>query len=262
MCQLYAKGFEKARLIDKDTVSYYQTTESAVFEKIDAERATSEVALVNMENGEVVYGEAAFTTILSHENKWLKAFFQNTLVSWVIRRLYRFISFNRHVITGPKIIEGSRDCAPEINGFYRWFYIVAVALTTGLILNNFTIQLFQELGWVHDGWREYAICFGQIIWQGGLIAHMSRQKRLDYLGNMSTVSLIGGLLLVPTLIWNHWVDLSAYFLILNFMIVVGIMLYLHFRRTSKLNLPVMVTLSWMLYRMIWLIVILSTIFIK
>lgn len=261
MCQLYAKGFEKVRLIDKDTVSYYQTSEAQVFEKIDAERATSEVALVNMENGEVVYGEAAFTTILSQNNKWLKTFFQNALVAGMIRQLYRFISLNRHVITGPRIIEGSRDCTPEINGFYRWFYIIIVAMTTGLILNHFATSLFQELGWIHYGWREYAICFGQIIWQGGLLSKMSRQKRLDYLGNMSTVSLVGAFLLVPTIMLDQWIDLSASFLIVNFLFVVGIMLFMHLRRTLKLNLPVAVTLSWMLYRVIWLAVILSIAFI-
>jgi hypothetical protein len=116
----------------------------------------------------------------------------------------------------------------------------------------------EEIGWSHYWWREFIICFVQIVWQGMSLYKHSQKKRLDYLGNMSTISLIGALLLAPLLILNGFIDLSAFVLIGYFMVVVSIMLVLHIRRSSQLDLPLTTTVSWVLYRTVCLSIIIIT----
>jgi hypothetical protein len=256
MCKIYARGFEKIKLIDDKTVTYYQEAEPETFDKIDAKRAMNEVALVNTENGDVVYGAKAFTTILSQNRKWLNVFFDWGPIRWFIQQLYWFISYNRHVMAGPRELNASRACIPETKASYRWLYILSVALITGLILNQFSYLLADAFGVSHNNWREYLICFGQIGWQFTLLSIIRPGKKLDYLGNMSTVSFIGAILLLPVILLSQVITLNGFVLGSIFMLVVSYMLSMHYQRTKKMQLPITITAYWLLYRVGWLIVIL------
>jgi len=81
-----------------------------------------------------------------------------------------------------------------------------VALFTGWILNSYIFHINTAFNLAHSPWRELAVCIGQVLWQGAAIYFIFREKFWDYLGNMSTVSLIGGLLLLPVLLRGSWLN--------------------------------------------------------
>ena len=80
--------------------------------------------------------------------------------------------------------------------------------------------------------RELAVCLGQIFWQTLFLKWYLKDKIWDYLGNMMTVSLIGTLLLIPTILTN----LVPVFYLIYFGFVVFIMLLEHLSRFMILKL--------------------------
>ena len=142
---------------------------------------------------------------------------------------------------------GLRDCTPPVHQTYRWLYILLVALFTGLVLNRYAALVATE--WVSAQFlREYAVCFGQVLWQGAAILAIAPRKSLIYLGNMSTVSLGGAIVLLPTLLLTAWVSVSPLVLLGYFALVVSCMLLEHLRRCRLLGLPLAMTGSWVVFR--------------
>ncbi len=260
MCNIYGKCFSEIGLIDKNTISPYQTIHDFYANQIDMERAKNEIALLDTETATTHYGIDAMIEILAHHSTLFKKFLYSQLIYAFLLRLYRFISYNRKVIYPTLKNENLRDCTPEVNTKYRWFYIIFVAIFTGLVLNQFAFHLNARLGWEHTWVREFLICFGQIGWQLVAISFFKKNKRLDYLGNMSTVSMIGGILLLPVILVNYYFPISLIGLTSMFGIVVSIMLVEHIRRCKLLDVPFAMTISWVGFRTVVLGIILIKMF--
>lgn len=259
MCSIYGKCFKYTKMVDENTISSYQEVEEEIFNQIDTDRAKSEIALVNHENGQTVYGIDAFITIFEAKSSVLGKILRWFPIYFILKKLYRFISFNRQVITGPKPSGSERDCSPPVHFGYRIIYMLLGAVFTGFILNKFSMHLNQELGLIHQHWREFAICFGQIFWQLIALQFINKSKQLEYIGNMTTISIIGGLLLIPFMMMNHFFDFNAFIMLTAFGLVVTFMLVLHLKRCKNLGLPLLTSISWVAYRSLILCLILISI---
>lgn len=258
MCRAYGRAFVKYRLVDAETISYYQTLTDALSMRIDTERARNEIALYNTETGSTKYGVDAFISILAHDKPALRSFLNLAMVYAFLLYIYKFISYNRKVIY-PIDSRIACTCDPDLNVTYRLFYITFVAIFTGLVLNSFTSYIDLAFGLPHNPWRELWMCIGQVVWQGTAIYVISREKTWEYLGNMSTVSLIGGLLLLPILALNYFLGLHHFVLLAAFAAIVLFMLLEHIRRCKLLGVPLKLTASWILFRCVVLTIILLNI---
>jgi len=88
---------------------------------------------------------------------------------------------------------------------------------------------------------------------------LNKKKLMDYLGNMMTVSMIGGILLLPALLIHRlFPAMPAAFFPAWFIVVVGIMLLEHMRRTKLLGLNIIPSATWILYRLLVLALILAS----
>lgn len=257
MCKIYGNCFTKIGLVDGDTVAPYQTISQNHTAHIDMERAKNEIALLDTTTSTTQYGIDAMIEIVAHRSTFLKSILRSTIVYAFLLRLYRFISYNRKVIYPTATTPSSaRDCTPDLNKKYRWIYIVVVAMLTGLILNQYVFYLNAILGWEHNWMREFYICFGQVAWQIIAIRFFNKKKTLEYLGNMSTVSMIGGILLLPVLLFHYFFTLPLVGLLGAFTAVVGIMFFEHIRRCKLLDISLGMTASWVSYRTVVLAIIL------
>ena len=258
MCAAYGAGFTKFGMVDAQTVHPYQQVNEAVAHQIDMDRARSEIGLFDATTAQTIYGVDAMIAIVAHGAPWLKRLLHRRWLYVPLRILYRFISYNRKVIYPAAPQPGLRDCTPPPHRTYRWLYISLVALFTGLVLNRYAALMAAEWGLVPNPWREYAVCFGQILWQGAVILAVDPRKSLAYLGNMSTVSLGGAILLLPALLLSAWISISPLVLLGYFALVVGFMLLEHLRRCRLLGLPLAMTGSWVVFRTVFLGLILIT----
>lgn len=250
MCKIYGGAFIKFGIMDKDSITPYQVFDMSMANNIDMERATSEIALVDTKSGVVTYGIDSMIKIITHGNARFRKLLQVSFIYRILRIVYSFISFNRKVIYIVKNSEKKRACNPPLHKAYRWTYIIFVAIVTALILNRFTDELFTQLNLVNNPYREFAVCFGQIIWQGTAIILINKNKFYDYLGNMSTVSLIGGLLLLPLLWTTSLIVVPIWLLMGYFGLVVSLMLAEHIRRCKLMGISLWATFSWVFYRVV------------
>jgi len=260
MCQLYGKGFEKLQLIDSETVTPYQNAAEQYCWSVNLDRAKSEIAFIDLHTSETVYGIDAFIEIIGDKSQWLSRFLNFAPIHFVLSKLYRFISFNRKVIAYTSKPTQGLSCEPAVHKGYRWAYIITTAIFTGFILSIFGSKVSASLGFGYSPFLEYAICFGQIAWQGIAVGTAHHGKTLEYLGNMSSVSFLGALLLIPVILISNLFSFGAFYLLISFGIVVLIMLQSHLSRCQRLGISKWATASWIGYRLLVLaaIILIST----
>jgi hypothetical protein len=141
-------------------------------------------------------------------------------------------------------------------GFKIAVMAICIAMTA-ITLNQYA-QLIQHLITIKYGWRfELCMIIGMLFFQYPFIYKKSRGLKLDYYFNMLLVSLIGSVLIFPLLALNFYSTYSDTFNLLYFFTVVLIMFFDHKRRVAALELPVVISYTWVLYRAIILIFILT-----
>jgi hypothetical protein len=252
MCRMYGKGFEKAGWVDKGTYSPYQNFVSSNASTIDLDKARNEIALLDTQNNEVRYGIDALKHIVTNRFPGLSLILSWKPVDFFLRKLYKFISFNRKVIAPSEAKEGVKACTPDLNVKYRLLYIAFVAILSSIVLYHYNQPINAAMDWQNHLGREFLICIGQIVWQTLFLNRLLKDKLLDYLGNMMTVSMIGTLLLLPMLLIK---DIWPFYYLVYFGIVVSFMLWEHLRRSKILQIGYYPTISWILYRVFALAII-------
>lgn len=270
LCSAYTNAFISSKILDKDGRVPYQQVGGSFCPGMDAERAKNEIALIDRVTGEVKYGYDSLVFVLGSRFSWIKKANEFRPVRWFMKRLYSFISYNRKVIIPPSRTQSDvrwyhlaspgktsprYDCTPSFNLKYRWAYIIFTWLITSIVLVNYS-RLFGGLIPATNFIREFLICGGQILFQFASVSLVMKVKRMDYLGNMMTVSLMGALLLLPALmIGNILSGIPVEVFLVYFMCVVGLMLYEHLRRMKILELGWWPSASWVLYRLLVLMTI-------
>jgi len=141
----------------------------------------------------------------------------------------------------------------------NWFKVTIIVISvafTAATLSRFA-NLINHLINLDYNWQfEFFVVLGMIIFQYPFIYKKWWSLKLNYYYNMLLVSLIGASLLWPLLILNQYSNFSDTFNLLYFFAVVMLMFFDHKRRVTKLQLPVFISYSWVLYRLIILIFIL------
>lgn len=241
MCNLYSKGFIAAGMLDQQGREAFTELGIETRKAIDFNRAKNEIALVNHDKNRVTYGLDSLLLIIGNSFPMLEKIARLKPLYLLFRKFYSFVSYNRKQIIPSKNNQGAEACNPDFNLKYRLTYIVFVAVLSGSILSLFS----EKLGLSRNFFREAGICIGQILWQTVFLKVYLKEKLWDYLGNMMTVSLIGSILLIPGVFLN----LNTILAFIYFGTVVTVMFLEHIRRCRILGLNLLPTLSWTLFRL-------------
>lgn len=254
MCYAYTKAFVKVGMLPNNGREAYQNMPVEICPIVNQQRAANEIALVNTETGEVTYGIQSLFKIIGNALPIFKPLFGFGPFIWIMSKVYAFVSYNRKVII-PAEIKGN-SLQPSFKIHYRIAYLALSWLATAYVLTSYAHLLtdFVPLG---SHYREYFICGGQMIFQGIIISFYKKEKLWDYLGNMMTISFMGSLLLIPVIIVAQHFDLNTILFILYFLMVAGLMLLEHIRRSKLLKLGWLMSITWIIYRLIVLGLILS-----
>lgn len=253
MCNIYSKGFTKSGMLDEDGREAFTEISCKNKSLIDFNRAKNEIALVNYSQNKVTYGLDSLLLIIGNSFPLLEKMARIQPLYWFFKKMYSFVSYNRKQIIPSKKDNTAQSCVPDFNLKYRLGYMAFVAIFSAYILSMFSGKLGMNL--TPNFFREFAVCLGQILWQTLFLKAYLKEKIWDYLGNMMTVSLIGTLLLIPALITSF----SPVFYLIYFGIVVFIMFLEHIRRCKILKLNYFPTISWILFRITALAIIILTI---
>lgn len=255
LCQVYTTGFIKAGMLDENGKKPFSNLSEDEKNYIDIKRASNEIALVDNINKTVIYGIDSLLKVIGNSFPWMERIGSIRPVKFVLKKLYSFISYNRKVIIPNKKKEKTIQCVPSFDYKYRILYIAFAILMTALTLYHFS-ELIPDLPKGNFS-RELILALGQIVFQSLFLMKLDKKVILNYAGNLMTVSLFGSLLLTPILILNQFFILPEIIILGWFGITVLVMFAEHFRRIKLLELPNYLCYTWVIYRIIALIIILN-----
>ena len=248
MCRAYTKAFVQTGMLDHNCRAAYQEAQHVLCPLLDRQRAANEIALVDLKSGEVTYGIRSLFKIFGNAWPLFKPLFAFSPFVWIMSKTYAFISYNRRVIIPPQSLISDNTIQPSFKLHYRIAYLLVTWLATGYILTAYA-HLLVGLVPLGNPFREYLICGAQIVFQGVVIYIFAKDKLWSYLGNMMTISCAGSLLLLVPLASSHCFTAGPVLFTCCFMAVAGLMLAEHIRRTQLLKLGWVMTVSWVLYRL-------------
>lgn len=257
LCNIYTSGFIKVKMLDENGRKSYASIIKEEQNYIDFNRAKNEIALVDTQNKKVFYGIDSLLKVIGTSFPWIEKIGNWKPINYGLKKVYKFISYNRKVIA-PSVIKNKNttECVPDFNVKYRMFYILFATFFTAIILFQYA-KMITLLPKANFG-REILLAIGQIGFQYLFIQKLDKQKQLNYIGNLVTVSVIGSLVLLPILLLNQFVIINEYLILGWFGLTVSIMILEHFRRIKLLELPKYLTMTWVLYRIIALLIILNS----
>lgn len=255
LCKVYTQGFVSTGMLEKSGRKSYQQMPEQCCPLVDQQRAVNEIALVNTTTGEVKYGVESIFMILGNSFPLFRPLFACRPFAWLMKKLYAFISYNRRVIIPAAHHTDASVPGPSFRLQYRLLYLVFTIFATAAILKNYT-PLFSAVLPQGPWYREYLVCSGQVVFQSVIISSIAKKKAWDYLGNMMTISFGGALLLLPFILISHYLQLPGTFYVGVFAVVVALMLLEHIRRCGLLQLGWSLTITWVIYRVVILMILL------
>jgi hypothetical protein len=256
LCRVYTKGFITAGMLDENGKKPYCQLSEEEQSFINVKRASNEIALVDHQNKTVIYGIDSLLKVIGHSFPWMEKIGNLKPIKYFLRKLYSFISYNRKVIIPSKINPAIKlQCVPDFNYKYRFFYIAFATIITTFTLFYFS-EMLSNLPKTNIA-REFILAIGQMIFQSAFLLNQKKETIVNYLGNLMTVSLMGSIILMPLLILNTITTLPEMVILGWFGITVGLMFLEHARRIKVLALPFYLSITWVVYRIIALIVILN-----
>jgi hypothetical protein len=256
MCRVYTKGFIETGMLDKNGKKPYCQLSEEEQRFVDVKRASNEIALVDNENKTVTYGIDSLLKVIGYSFPWIQKVGTFTPIYFLLKKFYKFISYNRKVIAPSKMnMEVKLQCIPDFNIKYRFLYILFCTAVTTWTLFHFS-EIVDNLPKTNMS-RECTLAVGQMFFQSIFLINKDRKTIINYLGNLMTVSLMGSILLLPLLALNMIFSIPALMILAWFGLVVGLMFLEHTRRIKILELPIYLCFTWVLYRIIALIIILN-----
>jgi hypothetical protein len=256
LCRVYTKGFITAGMLDENGKKPYCQLSNDEQTFVDIKRASNEIALVDTKNKTVIYGIDSLLKVIGHSFPWMEKIGTLQPIYFLLQKLYKFISFNRKVIIPSKINpEIKLQCIPDFNIKYRWVYIAFATIITTFTLFYFS-EIIPTLPKTNIS-RELLLAVGQMLFQTLFLFKKDKKTILNYLGNLMTVSLMGSIILIPLLILNTIITIPELIVLGWFGITVGLMFLEHARRIKILVLPFYLSITWVLYRIIALIILLT-----
>lgn len=256
MCNLYTGAFVRNGLLDASGREAYQQYAGTACPNLDWQRAVNEIALVNQATGEVTYGVESLLKVCGNAMPLLDPLFNWKPFLWLARKAYAFISYNRRVIVPAPVSENAFGYQPSLNVKYRIAWLVFAWVVTSCILGTYPwfMSSISAKGIIA---QELTVGAGHILFQAAIIYIYRKQKAWDYLGNMMTISLAGSLLFLASTVLCIWLKLDWFTSGICFLAIIALMIREHLRRCKLLGIGYLTTATWILYRVVSVIVLLK-----
>lgn len=256
LCNAYTSTFINTKMLDEEGRKPYCKISNHEREFVDIERAANEIALVDNENKEVIYGIDSLLKIIGFSFPLIEKIGNFAPVNFLLRKLYSFISYNRKVIMpSEKKEDPNLECSPSFNFKYRLLYIVL-----GLLITVVTLFKFSELIEILPAssyQREVFLAVGMVVSQLLFIIKKDYQTQINYIGNIITVSLFGCIGLFQLMLLHSIFPIPQSVILVGFTGTVALMFFEHKRRIQLLELPTYLSWTWIGYRILVLLLILN-----
>lgn len=205
LCTWYSGLFVKYGFLNPDGRKPFSTLDDKLLSKIDFDKSRNEIPLLDTSTYKVLYGIDALLELLDQKIPFIKATGNVAPLKWVLKKIYKCISFNRKVIVAKKCGPGSIDCSPDANYVYRFLFMALCLAFNTLMLFPFQNNLFGKLSYYHlDTYQLQIAHFGFVIINCTLAFSFSKARAYEYLGQVNMLALSVILLLIPLMILHNF----------------------------------------------------------
>ncbi len=212
LCTWYSSLFVSYGLLPTEGRKSFSTLEPSLLKSIDLDKSRNEIPLLDTKSGNILYGIDALLEILGQRSGFIKTTGQIKPINWFLRKLYKFISYNRKVIVAKKCSAGSIDCSPDLNYRYRIAFMLAFFVFNSLMLSPLHNIVFSPVsGSLLSITQLQTAHFSLVLINCLLAFNFSKPKAIEYLGQVNMLALLTVLLLIPLLLALYWFNFSGWF---------------------------------------------------
>lgn len=250
MCSLYTRAFIRMGMLsDQGRIAFSDLSDSKIISQLDLARAAQEIPLIDTKGEGTLYGLDSLAYVLGQKLPFISRIMRITFVSWFFRRLYKMVSFNRRVIIPAKPSRNGVDCTPPFNMKYRITFIVFAVLLSSLITFLFgrSVAPYISVDQFNGGWQMLLVAGTGWIVQMIIVMLFKAKDKVDYLGHLSTVMILGVLMLLPGIALSSFTGYQYWLIpVVSVLLSSGIMLWQHMIRVSHIGAAQVWTLCWFL----------------
>jgi predicted DCC family thiol-disulfide oxidoreductase YuxK len=233
LCTWYSGLFVRSGLLKPGNRVAFSKADISVLTAIDIEKGKDEIPLFDPATRQTLYGIDSLLEILGQQCGSIKKAGNIKPVKWLLKRLYKFVSYNRKVIVARKCGPGTFDCSPGFNIPYRIIFILAFLLFNTFMLFPLHDHVFSHLSFYHLTITQLQCGHLALVGTNLLLAaFLSRRTAIEYLGQVAVLSLINILLLIIVLLFNLVLPVSEW-VILFFLVSITTLLIKEYRRRMK-----------------------------
>jgi len=237
LCAWYSNLFVKYKLLNPESRIPFSKANIEILTSIDIEKAKNEIPLFDTKTQTTLYGIDALLEILGQKNAGIKWIGNFKPVNWCLKKLYKFISYNRKVIVAKKCGSGNFDCSPSFNVLYRVLFMILFLFFNSFMLYPLHNNLFTRLSFYHLSFAQLQQAHLIFVTVNCLIASSLKQKQgVEYLGQVNMLALITILLLLPVMITMNLIAAFEWIAILYLIILTVFIVREYFRRMKYANI--------------------------
>jgi predicted DCC family thiol-disulfide oxidoreductase YuxK len=196
LCSWYSGLFVKYGLLDKKNRVGFSTADPSLLTAIDIERGKDEIPLLDLQTGQALYGIEALLDILGAKSRLIKKAGEWRPVNWLLKKLYKFISYNRKVIVARKCGKGVYDCSPAFDPFYRVLFMVFFFVFNSVMLYPLHLYLLNGLSFYRLSFIQLETSHLLFVFINCMLAMGLRSKKgIEYLGQVNMLAVLSVLFL-------------------------------------------------------------------
>ena len=201
LCTWYSGLFVKYGFLNDDGRRPFSTLDNNLLSKIDFDKSRNEIPLIDTSTHKVLYGIDALLEILDQKIPFIKAMGNIAPLTWILKKIYKLISYNRKIIVAKKCGPGTIDCSPDNNYGYQFMFLAICLVFNTAMLYPFQISVLGKLSYYHLSVFELqASHFAFVLSNCTLAFSFSRSKGYEYLGQVNMLATSAILLLTPLMI--------------------------------------------------------------
>ncbi len=233
MCAAYTRLFVRTGILSNEGRQSFSTIDAGLFEKFDIERGKDEIPLVDTVSGKVYYGIDSLLELLNSKIPFIKSAGQFKPVYWFLKKLYKFISFNRKVVVAVKCSKGQFDCSPAFS--YKWR---SIFLAFFLCFNTLALFPIQQYVLANSIFNDSSIGYIQLI-HALLVSSniilaltMSRPRAFEYLGQVNMLATVAILFLLILAGFNSFMMVNT---IINNLYLLALLVFILKEYKRRMN---------------------------
>jgi len=231
LCTWYTKLFVRFGLLPANGRVAFSNAPSSLLSMIQLDKGKNEIPLVHFPSNKVFYGIDAMLMVLSQKMPIINTIGQFPPIKWLLKKLYKLVSFNRKVIVAQKCGKGQFDCSPEFNVRYRILFLAIFLVFNSAMLYPIHFGLLNRLSFYHLSFFELETAHLLFVFCNcALSFFLPFERQLEYLGQVNMLALCTILLCIPVLIPCTLVSVGEILIAFWLLLVLAFVVKEYFRR--------------------------------